>query len=254
MPVTGSNQIQYNLSIRISADGFSFFVTEASSGDLLHREDYQAQGTESVGQAFRQAIARPTITHQDFSEVRVVVDSDATSVPLAVFRDDTVDSAYQQVFSRADLLHNSVETTEITPLEVVELYTIPAEVCRLTLEFFPQATFCNVYAAVMQYVANFSQQRMLTEQPLFAYVYEDQLFVYSIHAGKLMFANKFPLENGQNALFFLLSVWKELGLDVHESFCFVGGGDETTVSRLAGEVRKYILHVELMDKVAHVHF
>lgn len=248
MPVTGNNQISYSLSIRITADGFSFFVTEAYSGDLLHREDYPAKGADLLLQTLTKAIIRPTITRQEFNQVRVVIDSDSTCIPMDEFRQEDLDALYKQVFSQSDVAQNKVCHTVIEQLGVVEAFTVPQKVYDLVMEHFPTAIITNSYATVMQRVASFCQRRNPASQPLFAYVQNDQLFIFSIFADALLFANSFTIEKEQNALFFLLSVWKELGLDVRENYCFIGG-DPTPTQRLIEEARNYLLHVEQMNSV-----
>lgn len=248
MQVTGSNQIQYSLSIRITADGFSFFVTEAYSGDLLHREDYQARGEEELFQTMTKAITRPTLTRQAFKNVRIVIDSDSTCIPAEQFRSDDLEALYQQVFSTTDIERQHVCHTLIEQLNVVEAFTIPKDVEALLQEHFPGAIVTNSYAMVMQRVADFCQRRNPSGQPIFAYVQSDQLFIFSIRDNQLLFANSFMVDKEQNALYFLLSVWKELNLDVRNDYCFIGGDPQPT-QRLIEEARNYLLHVEQMNGV-----
>lgn len=252
MPVTGNNHIHYNLSIRITADGFSFFVTEALSGDLMHREDYSAKDNATLCLLLKQACVRPSITRHTYDVVRVVIDSDSTCLPLEEFHEEYLASLYQQVFIKADLFYNKVCYTLLPELGVVEAFTIPKELHDTLREYFPEAQFSNSYAIVLQRVSQYCQQHELSERPLFAYVQASQLFLFSIHRGQLLFANSFTVEKEQNALFFLLSVWKEMGLDVHQNPCFISG-DPLPAQHLVEEAKNYLQHVQELSSIDLAH-
>lgn len=252
MPATGSNQIHYNLSIRVTAGGFSFFVTEAMSGDLMHREDFSKPEGESVGATLSQMLQRPTLQRHAYDTVRVVIDSDSTCIPLEEFHRDEITNLYKFVFSDADLDSNLVSYTLLPQIDVVEAYTVPRDVYDAVRAVYPEAAFTNSYATVLERVAQFCKRRNPIKRPLFAYVQQDQLFVFSIFQDQLLYANGFTLENNQNGLYFLLSVWKELGLDVRENTCFIAG-EPTQANALISVARGYLLQVESMDSVDLAH-
>lgn len=252
MPVTGNNTSIYNLSIRITADGFSFFVTEAFSGDLMHREDFQMQEGETLSQTLAKMLIRPTIQRQSYNKVRVVIDSDSTCIPLDEFRREDLQSYYKLVFDNVDIEANNICYTVLPQIEVVETFAMPKDICAAIAEIYPDAIYVNSYAMVMERTIKFCKFRNPASCPLFVYIQNRQMFIYSIFQDRLLFANSFNLEHEQNALYFLLSVWKELAYDVYENICFIGG--ETGPSRqLAEEAKAYLQHVELMDTIDLVH-
>lgn len=253
MQVTGNNQIHYNLSIRVTAtDGFSFFVTEAMSGDLMHREDFAKREDELLHRTLAKAMVRPTIQRHDYDSIKVVIDSDSTCIPLEDFNRESLDELYEAVFHDVDLLDNEVCYTILPQLEVVEAFTVPRLIRETVSELYPEAVFTNSYAVVMERVANYCKQRPLATRPLFVYAQSNQLFVFCVFQDRLLFANSFSIDKDQNALYFLLSVWKELGLDVRENTCFISG-DPEPVKQLATEARNYLLHVEELEAVDLVH-
>ena len=248
MPVTGNNTSIYNLSIRITADGFSFFVTETISGDLIHREDFTIHEDEPLSRTLAKMLVRPTIQRLQYNKVRLVIDTDSTCIPLDEFKRDDLNTFYQLVFDNADLEANKVCYTVLPNLDVVELFTVPNDICDAISEIYPDVILTNSYATVMERTAAFCQRRNPANRPLFVYAQNKQLFVYCIYQNELLFANSFMVENGQTALYFLLSVWKELGLDVRENTCFIAG-DPEPAKKLAEEARDYLLHVEHTNEV-----
>lgn len=252
MPVTGNNQLQYNLSIRITADGFSFFVTEAFSGDLMHREDFAKREDETMSRTLSKMMVRPSITRHTYNNVRVVIDSDSTCIPIDEFSRENLQQYYKLIFDNVDIEANKVCYTVIPQIEVVEAFTVPKDICDTVLEFYPEATFTNSYAMVLTRTTQFCNNRAPSTRPLFAYVQNRQLFLFSIFQDKLLFANSFMVDQEQNALFYLLSVWKELGLDVYNNICFIGGDPEPT-KKLTEEAKAYLQHVEMMETIDLAH-
>lgn len=252
MPVTGNNHINYNLSIRITADGFSFFVTEVVSGDLMHREDFPKREEETLASTLSRMLLRPSIQRNVYNKVRVVIDSDSTCIPLDEFRREGLKDYYKLVFDNVDLEANNVCYTLLPQIDVVEAFSVPKDVCETVSAVYPDVVYTNSYATVMGRTAQFCKSRNLSSCPLFAYVQRAQLFLFSIFQDKLVFANSFTIEHEQNALYFLLSVWKELELDVHENPCFISGDPEPS-KQLAEQARSYLLNVEQMDTIDLVH-
>ncbi len=218
----------------------------------MHREDYEAKGAEELQQLLAQRIASPSITRHEYNNVRVVIDSDSTCLPAEEFQPENLERIYKEVFSTNDLEQEKVCYTMLPELGVVEAFTIPQSVYSTILGYYPSATIANSYAMVMQRVAAFSQRRKPAAQPLYVYIQGRQLFVFSIYEDKLLFANSFEADQEQNSLFFVLSVWKELQLDVRENYCFIGG-DNALVQSLMEEVRDYLLHVEQMNSIDLIH-
>ena len=243
MPATGNNQILHNLSIRITADGFSFLVTEALSGDIAYREDFKAPNTEQQLQLLTQHIASPALAHYIYNNVRVIVDSPTTCVPASEADHEDLPLLYQRVFSTTHTGQEHVCSTPIEALDTVLLYSIPNAIYYTLLQYYPEATLCSGYALVLQRMAAYCRQNPSPAQPLLAELTDKQLYVFSIHHDKLLFANSFQADNEHDALFFLLSVWKELQLDAHQNTCFIAG-NTAEAKHLRDEVRNYILHVE----------
>lgn len=249
MPVTGNNLINHSLSIRITAGGFSFFVTESISGDSVHREDYTKRDDETLSHALGKMLVSSTIQRFVFNKVQVVVDTDITCIPLEEFNADDVDSLYQLVFDKTVAEANKVCCTQLPSIGVVGLFSVPNEVCETVWEVFPEATFTNTCSVVLERSLAFSQMHPETSSPLFVFLQSNKMFVYSIFENQLLFFNTFTLENEQNALYFMLSVWKELKFDPRGNACHIAGDDLMRIAELADSAHEYLLHVDVTNEI-----
>ena len=229
------------MSIRITADGFSFVVTEASSGDAVCRESYPT-GQGAVGRTLMKRMTQSEACRYSFQRVCVVVDSEAACVPLADFRPEDLRTHYALVYGEVDFNQHRLCYSVLPELQVVEVFTVPRDVCGAVSGIWPEATYTNASSMVLNHAAAFCRQRGDEGSCLFAYLEDRQFFLLSMTQGQLRYSNHFVVEEKQNALFFLLSVWKELSLDVFRDVCYLGGSP--LAQQVAEEARTYLQQVE----------
>lgn len=247
MQVTGNNNTNYSLSIRVTADGFSFSVTEANSGDPLyamHCGAAQLAG-RTLAEALAEALKEDELHAYAYARVRVIMESNTTCIPRQEFNADALPALYSLVFpTSADARGEEVAYTHLPQLDLVLLYTIPAQVRETILATFPEASFTTSFAVVLGRIATYFKRRQLQDSNLFAYVTQRQLFLYSIAGDRLLFANSFLLQDDvRDALYYLLSVWKQLSLDALSHCCYIAGEKEYAAP-FAEEVRKYLKIVQ----------
>lgn len=251
MPATGNNVITYNMSIRIVADGFSFIVTEIPSGDIVFRDVF-AKGNEPVSHTLASKLYLPEITRYHYDSVRVIIDSDSTCVPYSEFRPEDLQQHYRLVYGNVDFKTRKVCYSMLLQLQVVEVFTVPKDICDTISKAYPEATYTNSCSMLLNHAATFCRSQKTTGHSLFAYLADRQMFLISITQGKLLFSNHFMIEQEQNALFFLLSVWKELKMDAYKDTCYIGG-DSPLARQTAEEARAYLQNVEWMGTIDLTH-
>lgn len=246
MPVAGSKTISYNLSIRVKADGFSFLVTEGHSGDNLLCEEF----TPSLGQELHQLLAEklrmPVLGQYNFSRVRVITYTNATSIPGQEFVAQDLDTLYFTVFPKIDERLSEICYTHLPQLDIVQAFALPRAVRQVVDEVYPDATYTNASAMVLGRIATFYKREELPDNALFAYTTPRLLFLFSIAQDKLLFANTFPLDQPKDSLYFLLSVWKALELNPRRNHCYLAG-ESDSVAFLDSEVGKYLQNVHLLS-------
>ena len=79
-------------------------------------------------------------------------------------------------------------------------------------------------------------------QKLYAYFHNRQMEVFSFGKNRFKFCNTYTVNNSNNALYFLLSVWKQLGLEAeHDELHMVGTLPDEEA--LMNETRQYVKRV-----------
>lgn len=246
MPVTGSKHTTYSLSIRLKADGFSFLVTEGFSGDKLLCRDCSLSEGQTLAEALTESLSSDELSNCPVTRVRVITNTDAMCIPQQEFNSDELRSLYSIVFPAIDEQSQEVCYTHLAQLDIVEAFTVPRDIMDCVRKIYPEATFTNASAVVLGRIATYCKRMQLPENSLFAYVTPLRLFLFSLNPGKLQFANSFPLDQPQDSLFFLLSVWKVLGLNARKNHCFIAGEDGS-VEFLNDKLQPYLQNIDVMS-------
>lgn len=245
MPVTGSKHTYYNLSIRVKADGFSFLVTEGLSGDNLLCEEFTISAEQTLESLLTEKIRMHALQQYGFSRVRVITQSDATCLPRQEFVAEELADVYSLVFPTFDREAYEVCYTHLPQLDIVEVFLVSKSLMETVRAVYPDATFTNSSALILGRVATYCKRQQLPDNVLFAYTTPIQLYLFSISENKLKFANSFPLDQPQDSLYYLLSVWKVLGLNARKNQCYVAG-ENGSVDYLTEALTPYLQHVETL--------
>ena len=123
-------------------------------------------------------------------------------------------------------------------LEVIEVFVVDAEIEATILRHYPHASIHSYFGQLMNKMLSKDKRQRGTEKRLYVHSNGSQLFMFTYENGKLQFANSFEATTLSNQLYFLLYVWKQLGMDQRNDVCMLLSKDKT----LETELRKYITH------------
>lgn len=245
MPVTGNNHIHYILSIRVTAGGFSFFVTEGFSSDMIYRDTTTCRSHAEMLFMISEKLQGEKIKSREYDSIRVIVDAESTTLPASEYDEEKNKDVYRLIYSQTQLDDKHMCCVELPEINAVELFPIDEQLYDAITTIYPEAAFTNTFASVMERITHFSMLRDPEEQPLYAHINDGELFLYSIFKNKLIYANHFHLDDADNAPFFLLSVWKMLELDAHKNFCFISGKKQLA-STLMNQATPFLENVEII--------
>lgn len=206
MSLDFSKSNQYTLSIRLSADGFSFYVynpiDEETSINLFKKVDRKKSLVSNIHAAFQSI---DFIGHT-FKKVNVSVQSDKVMViPSTDFSFVEAERAFHSLFSniagilKYDLLHN-------LPLAVV--YDIDTAVIDAVSQYVSD---CNIMSDVAVQIEHFSvKSRFGNNKKMYVVVSEEYINVLCFERGRLNFFNTFRCNNNNDRVYFVMYVWKQL--------------------------------------------
>lgn len=247
MPATGSKPYHpLSLSIRIHADGFSFFVCDLQTSSLIRGEHFRRSDACTLAEQLLQELCRPDYFNRQIDQCFVLVCTPSTHVPLEEFHRDEAAALYGLTFAHQDISQLRVAYNILPQLECVELYAVPLDVEEAILQFYPTARFFAAHAVLMERLLRTEDDSASDQSSRRLYVLCEttgySLFAFADR--RLRFANTFDVTNAADALYFVLNVWKHLDYDaLNDRLLFIAPQSERDES-LRQHLAEYVQHID----------
>ena len=226
---------QKRLVIRISKGRLSFATTDGS--DVLY-EDYALNSSISMAANLREALRTLPLLEDDFERVLVMVDTPTLMVPTNLFVEEESEVIYHHAFT--DMEQQLVMHTVLPDLNAVVLFSIQKDLRNVITDNFDNVRYTAAVAPVWRHL----HQRSYTgqHQKLYGYFHDRRMEVFSFTQNRFKFCNAYAVNNPNDALFYLLAVWKQLAMEPeHDELYLVG--DITERDQLLEEAQKFVKRV-----------
>lgn len=240
MQATGNNQNQaYSLSIRLHADGFSFYSYSPNEAEAIKEENYRYQEGESRTACLEKALAQSVLTkRQSYLSVYGLIIGPSVQIPLESFHKEEANTLFRLTFAQE---HTGKIYYNILPhLEIAKVFSIDKDIETLLRKHFPGIRFYHAETMLLEKMLPFESRE---KQRLYVYFHEQEMFVFSYKDQKLQYANTFPADQTDNAAYFILSVWKSLSPDSREGECILLG-ENPIKAGCAQTLGKYLHNVK----------
>lgn len=239
MQATGNNQNQsYSLSIRLYADGFSFYSYSPNAGQAIREERHTVKEGQEAAEVLRQALATSELTHStDYMAVYILVSGPSMQVPLEAFRKEEAAMLYRLTFAKETT--GKIYYNILPHLEIAKVFDVDRDTEKVLCTHFPTLRFYHSDTMLLEKIA-------LSDTPdktrLYVHFYEQEMSVFRFRNQHLLYANTFPADQAENAAFFILSVWKNLEMEAQTDECTLLG-DNRIKSDTAQLLARYLGHV-----------
>lgn len=234
------------LSIRILADGFSFFVCDPQSSNLVRGEHFQLDG-EPLAARLLKELGRSDYFNRQIDQVYVLVCTPSLHVPLEEFHRDEAASSYAFSLAEQDMSQLRVCYTIQPELESVEIYAVERDVEEAVLQYYPTARFFASRAMLMERLVRFEQDADNRYSRLFACVSSEGVEVAFFKDGRLHFANSFDCTANVDIQYFTLNVWQMLGLNAEQDhLVLIADVQSAQAKALQSSLALYVRHVDLL--------
>ena len=212
MQATGNNnynnKLQARLTIRIGYGTLSFSAVDREASPQLVYEPYAVKSGISMAANLRQAFAESELLGRGYNKARVFIDSPILAIPAEEFREEELETLYRHAFTGhdSDAILYRVQPT----LNMVAVFSINKDLKMVIEDHFEDVRFTPILQPVWSHL----QQRSFTGvyRKLYAYFHEKRLEIFSFEKNRIKYFNSFAADHAKDALYFLLYVWKQLGL------------------------------------------
>ena len=222
------------LVVRISNNSLSFstFV----DGEVVF-EAYPLNASISMAANLREALRNGKVNTKSEKQL-VLIDSPVLMMPVDLFREEEKEDIYQHTFTRQE--QQNVMHFVLPDLNSVAIFSIHKDLCTVLRDAFSDVQFIPAIAPVWRHLHKRSYTGQ--HQKLYAYFHERRVEVFAFAQNRFKFCNSFAVNNPNDALYYMLATWKQLGMEPeHDELYLAGELPEQEV--LMEEAKKFIKRV-----------
>lgn len=241
-----NNSIQHILSIRLSADGFSFSVFNPSDDSSFDYVTCRIDPGISLTANLKQTLAEHELLRKPFKRTNILVAASGyTLIPFELFEDEQVEEIYYCNHARR---HNEVVLYNILDRSnLVVAFAMDKSTCNLIDEQYPEADIFATVSPVIEHCL--MKSRMGANRKMYLNLQRRTVDVLAYEHGHLLFANTFPEKGYADTLYYALGVWKELGLSQETDELYLIG-DCDGKEQLVTELRRFVKNVAMVNPAA----
>ncbi len=240
-----SKSDQYTLSIRLSADGFSFSIYNPLGGSDFYFQPYPIHTQHSLAANVKSFLAETEELSLPYRQINLLIHSSRyTPVPLELYEDEQMDTLFYQNLPKQN---NEVILCNILGRSnSVVLFSLDKLTHVFLSEKFPEARFFAAVSPQIEYLTARSKQG--NNRKLFANLHPTSIDLLAFDKGKLLLLNTYSIREATDQCYYILNVWKELGYDQERDELHLTGN--LPKKELQHMLQPYLRHIYIINPQA----
>ncbi len=225
------------LVIRISKQSLSFAAVQPSAETTFSFEPYTVKSGISMAANIREAFRNVDLLAKQWDRVMVVADTEALLIPIDEYQQEDQETLYHHAFTHHQ--GDKILSTVLPSLSAVMLYSMNKDLLQVIEDHFPDVRYTHVCAPVWQHFHRRSFTGM--NRKLYGYFHDKKVDIFAFTQNRFRFYNRYDTNNPQDAVYFLLYVWKQLGMDQQKDELYISGQlpeGQTLIENLQNYLRK----------------
>lgn len=239
---------RYNLSIRLSPNGFSFCIYCPVDPSIFHFQETMLGGKLSYIDNIKKLIFDLGFFSQAFNQVTVIaVSSYYTLIPDVYMERGKVDEVFRFNFHDTSGI---ILTDDCSPENgITTFFNMDEEVHSFLSRNLWNPSFHHHSSRLTHLFKSYQDDKI--GKQCFVDFHDQSVTIVCFDGDKLLSTNTFQASDPHDATYFIASVWEKLGFDQSTDRLFISGDVEsqrTTVDLLRKLIRR-VEQVELNPKV-----
>lgn len=206
------------LFIRISKNSLSF-ARYCGEEEGICYEPYELKTGISMAANLREAFKTSNLLLKAPLKATVILDSPTMLVPLEDFQAEEMEEQYRMVFPACE--GQTLEMSVVPALKNMAVFSINKDLKNVLNDHFEELRIKPLMSAVWEYLLRRSYG--CNNKKLYAYFHDGQMELFSFNRTHFAFANTFEADSPENALYFILGVWKQIGCQAKIDDLFICG-------------------------------
>ena len=240
MPATTneSQAKEENLIIRIGIDTLSLAVVGEAASSLVSYEQTQLKSGLSATANLREAFHNSELLQQPYTTVYIMTDTPTMLIPWDEYKANEAAALYDHTFTGCE--QQLKISCTMPDLQTVAIFSIERELKNIIDEHFSNKHFLPICLPLWRHLNQRGNSR--ERQRLYGYLHGDRLEVFRFNQNRFKFCNSFAASQAQDALYFLLYVFRQLAMDASRDEIFVIG-DIPRKKWLTDNLHEYVKNV-----------
>ncbi len=246
--VTGNNMIdnidlskskEYNLSIRISSDGFSFSVVNPQNKSEFMFSRYDLLPSTSVSANLKKWLSTTEELNLEYKKIFVIFNSSRfMAIPLSLYREDSEDELFYYNYSK--LNNEKILSDRLSSDDIVMLYGVDKYCHQIITEHFNNCELiCSSTSLLHYYIV---KSRIGENKKIFIQLSEQDIKLFCFDNSKLLLLNSYKCKQVSDRLYYILCVWNKLNFDVHKDEIILNGNIKDK-DMLQKELKRFVPNV-----------
>ncbi len=242
MPENNNIVNHLRLVIRISHNSLSFASVNSESEGQISFEPYLLNSGISMAANLREAFRSKETLQRKYGRVLVMIDSPVLMVPIEMFHEEEQRTLYLHTHQGHE--QDEITHTVLPDLNCVAVFSVNKDLKLVLDDHFEQPTFIAAIAPVWRYLHQRSY--MGVRDKLFAYFHDRRMEVFCYGQNRFKFCNTFEAREAHDALYYILYIWKQTGLQAERDEIHLVG-DMLDGDWLTEELKKYVKRVYVIN-------
>lgn len=227
---------QARLTVRLSRQSLSFSAVDKSVAQQVAFAPYTVRSGMSMAANLRQAVKEEPLLQRGYTKVRALIDAPAMLIPVRLFDEQEAELQYKHTMMGHD---GDAILYRVQPsLDAVAVFPVNKDLKLVLTDNFSDVRFTPLMQPVWNYLHHRSHAGLY--QKLFAYFHDKRLEVFAFEKNRFRYHNTFDTASAKDALYYILFVWKQLGLDQRQDELHLIG-DMPERDTFVQECRQYVV-------------
>lgn len=227
---------------RIGKQSLIFATTDISKNNLPIFEHYTVKSGISMAANLREAFKESALLSNSFNRAKALIDTPVILIPTEEFVETDADMLFRYAYSGAE---NCEVTSFLVPeLNCVALFEVNKDLKLVLNDNILDVKFVPAIYPLWKYVHNnfFSIRR----QHLFVAFNGKTINVFCFNKNRFKFSNTFNVEHPNDVVYYVMHVWKLLGLNNDNDKIFLFGNVDNK-QWYVDNLTKYVKKIEVAN-------
>ncbi|MGM9705181.1 MAG: DUF3822 family protein [Prevotella sp.] len=237
------------LTIRVSDKSLSFSTFTTADGGHCEYEPYPTNNGISMAANLRQSFGESRLLGRGYKDALFIMDEPTLIIPIEEYEENDISLLYNHVFRKGK--GNVIMHSVLPNLNAVAAFAVNNDLKLVADDNFEHVDFIPL----MQPVWNYLHKRSFTgpHKKLYAFFHDKHLELASFRQNRFRFSNRFSAAHYRDAVYYIMYVWNQLGLNPMTDELHIVGADSDRTELLL-TLRQYLKKVYELNPSADFGF